>query len=431
MAMFVITMLGLTGVALLHLGSTEMTMSRRALDLKQAFYLAEAGEESARSTLYVADTTQDFSDLLPNYAGVNGVFDLDIDNLRLVYDSAGDVTGVTGVGDDTPVQPVAALGSGFFTAYVTNDPGESVDAFGIGGIATTTDSNDMVMITAIGAGPDRAVEVVQAIVERWQIVPQLPPATITMLGDQPSFEGGTSDPHTYSGDDCPGGIPGLSVPVVGTIGSAAELEAELGIVEPDGPDYDAGPWSQQDTFVDLENPSDPILAANGFTGLDPMWTDCLALHDFVEELRKIADVECVSGGGCAIPPTLVSNVIFVNGDYEINPPGGAGTLVVTGEVEYDGRAAWEGMIYAFGRGSFLHNGSGNGEVSGAIMIANIAGPDGIYGNGDDCTGGDANGFGSADYELKGGGNGDTLYCSTDILTTFPKPPLRIQGFRQR
>ncbi|HXV74820.1 MAG TPA: hypothetical protein VD788_00760, partial [Candidatus Polarisedimenticolaceae bacterium] len=334
MAIFVLTLLGLVGVALLHLTSTEMTMSKRALDLKQAFYLAEAGEERARTTLYLADTNQDFSDELASYAGANGVFDLDVSNLRLVFDGAGAVTGVTGVGDDTPVHAITAFASGFYAAYVTNDPAE--------GITTTTDANDLVMITAVGAGRDRAVEVVQAIVERWQIVPQLPPATITLLGDQPLFDGGTSDPHDYSGEDCPGGIPNFNVPTVGTIGSDAELQSELGIVEPDGPDYDSGPFSQQETFVDLTNLADPMLVANGFTGLDPMWTDCEALHDLVEELRKIADVECSAGTACTIPSQLTSNVIFVNGDYEINPPGGAGTLVVTGELEYDGRAGWEG-----------------------------------------------------------------------------------------
>jgi hypothetical protein len=265
-----------------------------------------------------------------------------------------------------------------------------------------------------------------------------------MLGDDPEFDGGTSDPHFYSGDDCPGGIPNFSVPVIGVIGEDAKDDAEEGIhgewdityQQWDGPDYESGEWNAHDTVVDLTDPTDPNLAANGFGGLGDMWTDCQAMHDFVEAMRAIADVECCnepvcgSTSTCPIPTTRYSNVIFVDGDYEINPPGGEGTLVVTGELAYDGKASWRGLIYVFGEGRFRQNGSGNGLISGAIMAADIAGPDGIYGNEDDCTGGDENGFGSAFFEMKGGGKGITQYCSADILAGMPNPPLRITSFRQ-
>ncbi len=122
-------------------------------------------------------------------------------------------------------------------------------------------------------------------------------------------------------------------------------------------------------------------------------------------------------------------MIFVDGDYELNPPGGSGTLVVTGEMRYDGRAGWDGLIYVFGSGRFVQKGAGNGLISGAIMAANIAGPDGIYGNEDDCSGGE-DGFGMVRFDMSGGGSGDTQYCSADILAANPNPPLRITSFRQ-
>ncbi len=130
-----------------------------------------------------------------------------------------------------------------------------------------------------------------------------------------------------------------------------------------------------------------------------------------------------------LPDEWYTNVIFVDGDYELNPPGGSGTLVVTGEVRYNGRASWDGLIYAFGAGRFVQNGAGNGLISGAVMVANIAGPDGIYGNEDDCTGGDE-GFGTVTFDMSGGGSGDTQFCSSDILAAKPNPPLRIRSFRQ-
>lgn len=437
MAVFVLAVVAMTGVSLLFLGTTEMKMSRRGNDLKQAFYLAEAGEEAARMALYLMNGNEDFSDELVSLAGDNGVFDLDIDNLSPIYDSAGNLTGVSGADDDVPFQPATRLGNGWYLAFVTNDPAE--------GISTTTDTNDLVMITSIGLGPNRSTEIVQAIVQRRDLTPELPPATITLLGPEVEFEGGSSSAHSYSGDDCLHGIPNFSVPVVGVINDEAEADAEEGIHYGDwdpklddyeGPEYASATWTREDTFVNLNDPTDPALLANDFDGLGDMWSDCEAMHEFVETMREIADVVCcnepvcASDAECVIPATLYSNVIFVDGDYEINPPGGSATLVVTGEVRYDGQASWSGMIYAFGTGRFVQKGSGNGLISGAIMVANIAGPDGIYGNEDDCTGGDDAGFGKVKFDMSGGGTGDTQFCTADILAAKPNPPLRITSFRQ-
>jgi hypothetical protein len=437
MAVFVLAIVTMTGVSLLFLGSTELKMSQRSVDLKQTFYLAEAGEEAARTVLYLMNGNDDFSDELVSFAGDNGVFDLDVDDLSAILDSAGNLTGVSGVGDDVPIRPATSLGDGWYTAFVTNDPAE--------GITTTTDTNDLVMITSIGVTRNGSTEIVQAIVQRWELVPDLPPATITLLGQEVEFEGGSSSSHSYTGDDCPGGIPGLSVPVVGVISEAAETDAEQGIHQGDwdpvlddyeGPEYESATMTREDTFVNLNDPDDPILLANDFGGLGEAWTDCEAMHEFVETMRDIADVVCCSEpvcsstSECILPETRYTNVIFVDGDYEIIPPGGEGTLVVTGEARYDGKASWSGMIYAFGAGRFVQKGSGNGSISGAVMVANIAGPDGIYGNEDDCTGGDDDGFGKAKFDMSGGGTGDTQYCSADILAAKPNPPLRITNFRQ-
>jgi len=439
MAIMVMLMVSVTGLALLFLTHTELTMSQRSTELKQAFYLAEAGQEAGRTALYLANGNDPFSDDLVNYAGPNHSFDLDPSSLSMTFDASGTPTAVTGAGDDLPLVGLTRLGEGWYAAFLSNDPAEDR--------STTTDNNDLVMITSIATGRDRSTEVVQAIVQRWQVLPQLPPATITMIGPEPDFWGGTSDVHDFSGDDCGGsGMPGLNVPVLGLIGDEAVDSALDGIHKGDydastgtfdGPNYESGTYQGEDTFVDLTDSSDPILAASGFGGLADMWTDCEAMHQFVEDMRSVADVQCcnepVCGTttACTLPTTRYSNVIFVDGDYELNPPGGSGTLVVTGELRYDGRSSWRGMIYVFGAGDFVRKGSGNGIISGAVMVADIAGPDGIYGNEDDCTGGDEDGFRPAIVDYAGGGHGDTQYCSADIFSAWPNPPYRIVSFRQR
>ena len=433
-SLFVLMLLSVTGVSLMFLARTEVLMSQSSVRVKEAFYIAEAGQEAGRTALYLINGNKNFTNDLKKAAGDNHTFDLDPAELRFVYDEMGGITGIRGTGDDVPLQGLTRFGRGWHAAFVTIDPEE--------GITTTEDKNDLVMITSIGTGPNGSEEVVQAIVERWEVVPELPPATVTLLGPPPRFYGGSSDVHTFTGDDCSGinGIPNLSVPVVGTVSEEAELAAETGIKyderTDEGPEYESADWEREDTFVDLTDPDNPLLLANDYEGLGSMWTDCEAMHEFVEALRSVADVECCNepvcdfSSVCVLPATRYSNVIFVDGDYEVGPRGGSGTLVVTGQLRYNGKAPWKGMIYAFGAGEFVRKGSGNGTISGAIMVADIAGPDGIYGNEDDCTGGE-NGFDSAYFNYAGGGNALTQYCTSDILSAWPSPPYRMVNFRQR
>jgi hypothetical protein len=65
------------------------------------------------------------------------------------------------------------------------------------------------------------------------------------------------------------------------------------------------------------------------------------------------------------------------------------------------------------------------------VVANIAGPDGVFGNGDDCTGG-TGGFGAVSFfNTNGGGNHDTVYCTDLINLGVSALALRVQDFRQR
>jgi hypothetical protein len=435
LAAFVLVLLSAMGIGLMFTAKVEMSSGLSSLEVKKAFFMAEAGQEDGRMTLFNTNGVGSFDDDLAAAAGGDGVIDFDLDALELTYGTDGRPNGVTGFDDDVPVRTFTSLNGGWYAAFVTNDP--------VDGPTNLTDSNDRVMITAIGASEDNAQEKVQAIVERYEVLPAMPPATITLLGPPPTFEGGHADVHEYSGDDCQGsGQPGLYVPIVGTIGSASEAAAELGMhvtidedtgVE-DGPDYESGPYRNEDTFADLTDISEPTVHGS----LDPAWTDCAAVVQMIEDTRAAADVVCCTPpvcstptpDPCTIPASTPGRTIFIDGDYDIGPgDSGDGTILVTGEMRYDGRASWRGLLLAFGAGEFERHGGGNGTITGAIMVADVAGPDNIYGTADDCTGPD-NGFSSTYFDLSGGGNAHTLYCTNDILANKPKPPYRIVGFRQ-
>jgi hypothetical protein len=425
MAVFVLAIVGAMGIALLFQTSIEVKTSRTSLDVKKAFYLAEAGLEDARATLWNGNDKgqDDFDSELEDTAGDDGVIDFDADQLVAAWDSSGNLIGVSGYGDDAPVTPFTAFGEGYYAAFVTNDPANSG-----GGVTSLDDTNDRVMITSIGVGPNRSVEVVQGIITRDEIFPSVPPATITLLGPMPVFEGANSTPKEYVGDDCGGaGIPGLFVPVVGTVGESAEASAELGINR--NPDFASGGYEGTDTFADLTDPNEETLIGSGYGTIDPMWTDCLALKAMVENVRLVADVVCTDLD-CIWPDPSPNRVIFVDGDWPVAPRArGEGLLLVTGTLDFHGRATWRGIVMAVGEGIFVRSGAGNGTISGATIVADIAGPDEIYGTADDCTGGE-DGFSPVLYDERGGGNSDTTYCTTDFAGLDLVKPYDIIEFRQ-
>jgi hypothetical protein len=348
----------------------------------------------------------------------------DPDTVAPVYDSNGNVTGFSGYDNDTPLVGIQALDDGWYAAFMTNDLGE--------GRANQVDSDDRVILAGVGAGPDGSFEVVEAVINIDIALPSVPPATIFMLGPTPAFAGGTSKVKNYIGDDC--GVSGADYfPVVGTIGSAAELAAEAGI-NPNPTFTSDGPQpNPEDTFADLT--SSPVDSMRDSTfALDPEWQSCQGMHDMVENLRTIATIVCPDGssyGGCAgSTANVMSRVIFADGDFDVGPGGPKnGTLIVTGTMVLRGNTEWEGLLLAVGEGVVRYNGAGNGHTLGGIVVADIAGPDGIYGTGDDCTGPD-NGFGVSTYDERGGGNSGTTYCSTILQAATPVLPYDILEFRQ-
>jgi hypothetical protein len=425
-AIFVLVLLTAMGVTLLALTQNEVRTSRVDRHSKQAFYLSEAGLEAGRQRLYnihgSVPQIDPFSDDLDNTAGANDTVDLDPDNISPTFDSSGTLTGFTGVGDDAPVLGPVPFADGWYAVFVTNDPVE--------GITDQDDDDRRVMLTAVGVGRDRSFEITQGLIEPRRPFPNVFPATITLLGPTPSFGDANSEKKVFSGDDCGGaGDPNLSVPVVGTIGADAEANAELGINP--NPTYTSGTESGAAVISDLTDPSDPSVSGSLFGEIDDAWTDCELLAEMIEDIRGAADVICQEGVACAFPPSSPDRIVFAHGDLAIGgSSSGEGLIVVTGTFTFGGNASWSGIILVIGEGRFVRAGGGNGTIYGATLVADIAGPDNIYGTADDCTGG-TDGLDSVVYDESGGGTSDTTFCSTDIAAATPVTHYPLLDFRQR
>jgi hypothetical protein len=419
MAIFVLTLLTASGGALLFLSDSSTKMNAADLRAKQAYALAEAGLEHARAQLWDDNRATGFQDNLDATAGPDATFDFDWNAIQPVFGPSGGVTGFTGFNDDLPIAPVTALATGIYAGFLTNDPVEG---------ETSPDLDGRVMLTGIGAGQDGSYEMVQAIIEVVEVLPTLPPATITLLGPNPTFAGGNSKVTDYVGTDCGGaGMPGLFMPVVGAVGSTAVTNVETGLTS--NPDYESGnpqgSITDLDVFADLSNTGEPAVSS----AISSSWSDCAYLQDLVDTLRLVADYACV-GGSCTMPGGPMGQIIVVEGDAVLDSTeSGYGTLLATGELTVSGNWSWSGLILVVGEGQYTVNGSGNGVVLGGLVMANISGSDGVYGTADDCASGTVSA--SSSYDENGGGNSGTIYCTTSLLAANPAHPYDIQEFIQR
>lgn len=423
LAIFVLVLVTGLGASLLFVSENEMKMGAVDLKAKQAFYIAEAGLEDGRETLRVANLNdpssadrETLSDELTAAAGPNGAINLDPAALKAVFAADGSVRGFTGYGDDVPLKGATSFGGGAYAAFLTNDP--------LDGKTNLHDTNNRALLTAIGVGPGGGVEIVQAIVERAPL-PALP-ATITLLGPSAHFDGGNSNAKRYVGNDCDGaGVPGLSVPVIGVVGAASEASAEAGVHKPGS--YISGGETGVDTVDNVQ------------ATIDPQWLSCARLHDLARSVRASADVVGnASTSNDSLGSVAAPKIAYIEGDYTIGGSfSGAGLLWITGTLTLSGNASWRGLILVIGKGDFERNGGGNGVLSGAEVVANVAGPDGTMWTADDCAGPDGrlgtadDGLAAGTYNNAGGGTGDTIYCNSQIAGVEEEFPFAIQSFRER
>jgi len=427
MAIFALVLISGMGTALLFLSRNEARMSQTSLRLKKAFYLAEAGVEDARTTLFLTNGEGPFGDDLETAAGVDLAIDFDPNDLRATYSADGNVTGLIGFGDDVPLRSMTSLDTsdnpGWYAAFLTNDPVE--------GVATTADANDRVMITGVGAGADRSLELVQAIIRPYQFIPSVPSAAVTLLGPLPSYNNGNSNAQAHTGNDC-GVTGGAYAPIVGTVGAGASAQVQAGMVRADT--FESGPYVEQSTIGDLTNPADPIVADSGHGTIDPVWEDCEALKEIMLTLALNADYYCNSDtDACSIPSTGPNDVVFIDGDLSGTPPGAySGILAITGSLVYNGNTGWDGVIMAIGEGSILRSGGGTGLPSGAVIMAAIdPTPDGPNADKSDWCTTPPDGFGSVQYDTTGAGNSEVEWCTGNINSANSTRSYRVVEFLQR
>lgn len=106
---------------------------------------------------------------------------------------------------------------------------------------------------------------------------------------------------------------------------------------------------------------------------------------------------------------------FVDGDCDLD--GGAGLLIITGNLEMSGNPSFDGLILVLGEGSVNRNGGGNGNIYGSIAVAKF-----------DKNG--SGGFLAPSFTTNGGGNSTIQYDSTAIRKALNLGGPLVMGVRE-
>jgi hypothetical protein len=239
-----------------------------------------------------------------------------------------------------------------------------------------------VRLHVTGYGPKGAVKRLELVVKRTNF-DYSPQTTIMMRssddGTPMTFTLGDSAAKTYTGHDH--SDPSV---IVEAFGSTS--------------DNDKGIQETADTKDTVE---DPVAANVAFPRLPKWLQDANEARAFLktQQDNAISQGRYFSGfsgiAGTQDSPAFT----FVDGDCNLD--GGAGLLIVTGNLEMVGNPSFNGLILVLGEGSINRNGGGNGDILGAITVAKFA----RQGNG---------GFLAPTFTTNGGGTSLIQYDTQSI-----------------
>ncbi len=226
------------------------------------------------------------------------------------------------------------------------------------------------MVTALAVNKTGSRRIVQAEVASVQLPPL--PASITFDGPSPIFGVPPSGSLRVSGNNVNScGPPGPNMPALGAYNANSVSNPGVGTpgLVQDIPTNKANDYQgSSGTTPDVQN-----VGSTGLNMLGPLAT-VGGLQTLVTNITATADQVFPGGYSGAINLGTSANpmVTVVQGDYNLSNNSGAGLLLVTGTLTFNGNPNWNGIILVIGKGAVnTGSGGGNGVMNGAMLVANL------------------------------------------------------------
>jgi hypothetical protein len=261
---------------------------------------------------------------------------------------------------------------------------------------STSNAQQVFEITSLAVLPNGSQKLLQYLAALVPVnFPDFPtgrltfPAALTIAGgitNGVAFSSPTSNPSYYaSGVDlttvpfCAAGLPVDAVGVFDT--------ADLGNVKNGGNGGTGIPAALRSQYTGLTGPPDIANVIPPSGTFPPTLQTPSKLDNLAQSIIANADAIAPPGGGNASGSDLtallwsVSNptgmsstnpmTVVVNGDLDLTAwhNTGYGLLLVTGNLNYDPDASWQGIVLVIGKGTVTGSRSGPGEFDGAFFVA--------------------------------------------------------------
>lgn len=340
-------LLAVAGTVLLTSGMSAITSIDATAEL-QAYYGAESGLEAALNVLRghvqpngIAGNTK---------MGFRNAVDTAKSNRNNDSSASARLSAWLNYDNDGRVRPA---GANYAYSVVVMDPD---DPNGTIRSANATYRPSRIQIQSTGYGPNGSVKRMEMIVQKTHFDFD-PKAMLMMRGADDgspatmSFDIGSSNAKFYTGHDH-AGLAG-SLPTFGVTNAADLAVANTAI-------------TKGSTVADVKT------AQVGASDLPEWLQNADAARSFLNDMQIVARsmgryYTSFSGqAGTTTSPQFT----FVNGDATLD--GGAGLLIVTGDLIMNGNPSFNGVVLVLGGGSINRNGGGNGNIYGSIFVAKFA-----------------------------------------------------------
>ncbi len=340
-------LLAVAGTVILTSGMSATTSIEGTAEL-QAYYAAESGLEAALNVIrgHVAPSG------IPNTTrmGFRNAVDPSKSNKNSDSSTTARLSAWLNYGSNGRVTPTGANYSYSVAVMDPDDPNGALRS------ADASYRPNRIQVQSTGYGPKGSVKRMEMIVQKTQF--EFDPSAMLMMrgADDGSasvmeFDIGSSNAKYYSGVDNAGGEPNL--PTFGVTNTA-----DLGIAD------DA--ITKGATVADVKTAQLPM-------GELPSWLHSAdAARAFLNDMQMVARsmgryFTSFSGmAGTVAEPKFT----LVNGNATLD--GGAGLLIVTGNLTMNGNPSFNGIILVLGEGTINRDGGGNGNILGSIYVARFA-----------------------------------------------------------
>lgn len=391
-----------TGGALLLVSSMAMRTAVDSTAEMQAYYAAEAG---IQSSLNVLRGNVSPNDSMPSGSQINFRKAMTASNSNAPSDASTTARlsgwlnyNYTPTGDASPDRVTLSSSytptTGLAYSVAVTDPDGTLESAG---------EPTRLLLRATGYGPKGAIKKLELLIRRSNF-DYSPPAMLLMRSADDctpltftsdlTFTIGSSNAKDYSGHDR---VSGTILP---SFGATCNADRDLEIAS-DGKDTAASPKAS--TFSNADLPVWLRSADDARAFLADQKANAIGQGRYFSSFS--------GSSGSSSNPAFT----FVDGDCDLD--GGAGLLIVTGNLSMHGNPSFSGLIIVLGAGNVQRSGGGNGDILGAVSVGRLD----INGTG---------GFLAPSFDTNGGGNSTMQYDSDAVRAALNVSGPRVLGVHE-